>query len=56
MQENQRAAQIGARHNIFPQMVPYYVMNLFGAGPGALTGVLVSRSRGEIVSHNTTDA
>ena len=55
MQENQLAAQIAARHNIFPQMALYmiYVMNLFGAGGNRSR---VSHLGGEIVSHNTTEA
>ena len=53
MQENQRAAQIAAKHSIFPQMAPYmsWIFKvLVGIDPG------VSHLGGEIVSHNTTDA
>ena len=53
MQENQQAAQIAAKHNIIPQMAPYMswiFLVLVGIDPG------VSHLRGEIVSHNTTDA
>ena len=53
MQENQPAAQIAARHNIFPQMAPYMLcifLVMVGIDPG------VSRLRDEIFSHNTTDA
>ena len=47
MQENQPAAQIAARHNIFPQMEPYMsciFLVLVGIDPG------VSRLGGEIVT------
>ena len=53
MQENQPAAQITARHNIFPQMAPYMswiFLVLVGIDPG------VYHLGSEIVSHNTTDA
>ena len=53
MQENQPAAQIAAKHNIFPQMAPYMLcifLVLVGIDPR------VSRLGSEIVSHNTTDA
>ena len=53
MQENQPAAQIAAKHNIFSCMEPYMswiFLVLVGIDPG------VSRLGGEIVSHNTTDA
>ena len=53
MQENQPAAQIAAKHNIFSRMAPYMswiFLVLVGIDPG------VSRLGGEIVSHNTTDA
>ena len=53
LQENQPAAQIAARYNIFPQMVPYMsriCLVLVGIDPG------VYHLGSEIVSHNTTDA
>ena len=53
MQENQQAAQIAAKHNIFSRMAPYMswiFLVLVGIDPG------VSHLGGEIVSHNTTDA
>ena len=53
MQENQLAAQIAAKHNIFSRMAPYmsWIFSvLVGMDPG------VSRLGGEIASHNTTDA
>ena len=50
MQENQQAAQIAARHNIFPQMGLYIMSWIFlvlvGIDPG------ISGLGGEIVSHN----
>ena len=52
MQENQPAAQIAARHDIFPQMAPYMswiFLVLMGIDPG------VSHLGSEIVSHNTMD-
>ena len=49
MQENQPAAQIAAKHNIFSRMSWIYLV-LVGIYPG------VSRLGGEIASHNTTDA
>ena len=55
MQENQPAAQIAAKHNIFSSDGAIYVMNLLGAGGNQSRGLL-SRLGGEIVSHNTTDA
>ena len=39
MQENQPAAQIAAKHSIFPQMAPLYVMNLLGAGGNRSRGL-----------------
>ena len=53
MQENQSAAQIAAKHNIFPQMASFMSWNFLvwvGIDPG------VSLLGGEIVSHNSTDA
>ena len=53
MQEYQPAAQITARHNIFPQMAPYMswiFLVLVGIDPG------VYHLWSKIVSHNTTDA
>ena len=53
MQENQPAAQIAAKHNIFSRMAPYMswiFLVLVGIDPR------VFRLGGEIVSHNTTDA
>ena len=53
MQENQPAAQIAAKRNIFPHMAPYMswiFVVLVGIDPG------VSRLGGEIVTHNSTDA
>ena len=53
MQENQLAAQITARHNIFLQMAPYMswiFLLLAGIDPG------VYHLGRDIVSHNTTDA
>ena len=53
IQENQPAAQIAAKHNIFSCMASYMswiFLVLVGIDPG------VSRLGGEIVSHNTTDA
>ena len=42
MQENQQAAQIAAKHNIFSRMAPY-VMNLFGAGGNRSRGLSPGR-------------
>ena len=54
MEENQLAAQIATKHNIFPQMVPYNMSWIFlvlmGIDPG------VSCLGGKIVIHNTMDA
>ena len=53
LQENQPAAQIAAKHNIFSRMAPYMLwifLVLVGIDPG------VSHLGGEIASHNTTDA
>ena len=52
MQENQPAAQIPAKHSIFFQMAPLYVMNLIGADGNRSRDL----SPGRRDSHNTTDA
>ena len=52
MQENQLAAQIAARHNIFSQLASYMsciFLVLVGIDPGS------SRLGGELVCHNTAD-
>ena len=43
MQENQPAAHIAARHNIFPHMAPYMLMNRLGAGGNRSQGLSPGR-------------